>query len=107
MIAFVSCQAKEPLLQNRVAAIPERQRETDVLVPIADASQTILSPSIRFRPRMVVGEVVPRRAVRAVILTHRPPCTLAQIGAPALPVPLAFARFVKPSLLRGHVSLSL
>ena len=53
---------------------------------IADAGEAVFVPAVGARPRVVVREVVPGRAVRAVVLAHRAPGALAQIRPPALPV---------------------
>src|SRR5262245_6180273 len=59
---------------------------------------------------MVVGEVVPGIAVFAVVLTHRAPLPLAQVGPPFLPRDSRLARVVQAFLLSdidnlsGHVS---
>src|SRR5689334_14136155 len=39
VIAFAVCQTKEPLLKDRVLAVPERQRETENLVIVGNARQ--------------------------------------------------------------------
>src|SRR5262249_5045295 len=45
---------------------------------------------------MIVQQVIPSGAIRAVILTYRAPGTLAQIRTPALPVLRAPGIFLKP-----------
>src|SRR5262249_36279996 len=51
-----------------------------------EAGQAVLAPPIRARPRVVVGEVVPGGAARAVVLPDRAPLALAEIRAPVIPV---------------------
>lgn len=46
MIAFVAGEAKEAFLQDRVTAVPEREREADVLVTVADAAKPIFIPAV-------------------------------------------------------------
>ena len=46
VIALAVRQAEEPLLEDRVATIPERERETEPLPVIADARQSVLAPVI-------------------------------------------------------------
>ena len=36
VIPFVARQAEEPFLENRIAAIPEREGEADHLMPVTD-----------------------------------------------------------------------
>jgi hypothetical protein len=52
-------QAEQPLLEDRVTLVPQRDRETEALMVVGDAGQAVLAPAIRARSRLVVGEVVP------------------------------------------------
>jgi hypothetical protein len=47
VVALVSGQAEDPLLENRIAAVPERQRETEPLLDVGEAREAILSPAVR------------------------------------------------------------
>ena len=51
-----------------------------------NASQPVLVPPVRLRPRGVVRQERPRAAVGRVVLPHRPPCPLGQVRPPAFPV---------------------
>ncbi len=85
VVALGVRQAVEALLQDRVVRVPEREREAQVLPVVADPSEAVLSPAIRTRPCVLVGEEVPRVATFAVVLAHRAPLTRGDIGAPAAP----------------------
>ena len=85
VIAFAIGQAEQPLLQDRVGAIPERQCKAKTLLVIADAGQPVLAPAIGAGACLIVAEIVPCRAGGAIILTNRPPLPLAEIGSPAPP----------------------
>ncbi len=50
MIAFAVRQTKKALLKDRILPVPERQRETENLVIVGNARQTVLTPAIRPRP---------------------------------------------------------
>jgi hypothetical protein len=102
VVAFVRREAEEALLEDGIALVPEREAEADALVAIRDAGQAILVPAVRALPRMVVREVLPGVAVRAVVLADGAPGALAQIGAPPLPMRAAIAIIVKTTLLGGH-----
>src|SRR4029079_504764 len=52
---------------------------------VADASDPILPRAVDARTRLVVGEVVPRVAVGAVVLAHGPPLWVARVRAEAAP----------------------
>src|SRR5260370_16951589 len=87
VIAFVPRQPKKPFLQNSIAPIPHRQAETNHLVPVAYTSDPVFAPPVCSRPRVIVREKLPRRAVGAVILPHLPPLPLPDIPPPPLPPP--------------------
>jgi hypothetical protein len=104
VVALAIGQPEHPLLENRVRAVPQRQRQAQPLTLIADPGDPILTPPIRARPRLLVREVVPRIPAPAVVLAHRPPLALAQIRAPRLPRSGAGARLLQPLML-GSVEL--
>ena len=85
VVALAVGEAEHPLLEDRVGAVPERQRQAQPLALVADPGDPVLAPAVRARARVVVGEVVPRVAVVAVVLAHRAPLALAQVRAPRLP----------------------
>ena len=99
VVALAVGQAEGALLEDRIAAVPQRQREAQHLVVVADAAQAVLAPAVGARARLVVGEVVPGVAVVAVVLAHRAPLPLAQVGSPLLPGRAVRSRFVEPALL--------
>ncbi len=107
VVAFAVGQTEGALLQDRVTAVPQRQREAQHLVVVADAGQAVLAPAVGARTRLVVAEVVPGVAVGAVVLAHRAPLALAQVRAPFLPVGLAGARLLEPALFCVGVHLLL
>src|SRR5262249_53597341 len=86
VVALVPRQPEDPLLENRIAAVPERERETEPLLDVGEASDAVLSPAVRARASMVVRQVLPGGAVRAVVLADGPPLPFAQIRAPGVPV---------------------
>src|SRR5262245_33610429 len=50
---------------------------------------------------MIVREVVPRVPVRTVVLAHRAPLTLGQVGAPLLPFRFGQPRMFCRGILHG------
>ena len=98
VISLVATEAEEALLQDRVAAVPHRDGEAQALVVVADAADPVLAPAVRSRSRMVVGEVVPRRAVIAVILAHRAPLAVGEVRPPAPPVGRLARRFCETAI---------
>src|SRR5229473_5644812 len=101
VIALISGQAEESLFEDGIAAIPQRQPETDHLMAVADSAEAVLSPAIRARTRLVVREKFPGSAAGTVILTNRSPLPLGKIGPPALPMFLAGACFLETAVFGG------
>ena len=93
MIAFAVGQAEQAFFQNRIAAVPERQREAQTLLIVADAEQSVLAPAIGPAAGMIVAEVPPRPCRSGVVLADRAPLAVAEVRAPQLPP--AFRRFVQ------------
>src|SRR5690606_29157695 len=75
----------DPLLEDRVAPVPEREGEAERLPVVAEPAESVLVPPVHPRAGMVVREEVPRRAVVAVVLTDRAPGPLGQVGPPRPP----------------------
>src|SRR5688500_2675150 len=96
VIPFAVRQTEQPFLQDRVLAVPERQRKAQLLLVIGDAGQAVLAPAVGARARLVVREVVPRVADGAVVLANGAPLPLAQVRPPPLPRDAAFVLFVQP-----------
>ena len=85
VIALAVGQTKQALFQNRVPAVPQGDRETQLLFVIGDTRQTVLSPAVGTRMALVMAEVVPRISILAVVLANRAPLPLAEVGSPFLP----------------------
>ena len=85
VVAFAVGQAEQPLLQDRVVAVPQRQGETQDLLIVADAVQAVLTPAVGPAAGGVVAERFPGRPARTVVLADGAPLTLAQVRAPLLP----------------------
>ena len=102
VVALAVGEAVEALLQDRVALVPQGQREAQPLPVVANPTEPVLAPLVGARACLVMGEVVPRVAVVAVVLADRPPLTLAQVRSPLLPGDPRLAGFVQAPLLR-HV----
>src|SRR5206468_2383634 len=78
-------EAEHPLLEDRIAAVPEREREAEVLMFVREPGEAVLAPAVGAAPGMIVGEVVPGGPVRAVVLPDRAPLAFGEVGAPPLP----------------------
>src|SRR5438046_10486395 len=69
-----------------------------------DPAQADLSPAVGSRPVVFVVEEIPGCAVGAVVLAHRAPLPLGEVGPPALPVSAPLPGLLEPQLLLGHSS---
>ena len=85
VVALRIRQPEQPFLENRVEAVPHRERDAPVLVVVAESGNAVFAPAVGATARMIVREIVPGGAVFAVVLAHRAPLTLAEIRPPALP----------------------
>ena len=77
MVALRAGEAEDPLLQDRVAAVPQRDGEAEGLAVVADTGETVLAPAIGAGAGVVVRKEVPGRTVGAVVLAHGAPSPLA------------------------------
>ncbi len=103
VVALVAGEAEQPLFENRVALVPQRNREAQQLRSVADAQQPVLAPTVGAAARVIVRQVIPRRAVRAVVLAHRSPLAVAEVRPPQFPVGVQGA-VLGESLMFGGVS---
>src|SRR6185295_10673226 len=86
VIPFRTAQPEQPLFENRVAAVPERQREAQPTLAVGQAQKTVFAPAIRPAARVIVRKIVPGVAVGRVVFPYRAPLPLGKVRAPALPV---------------------
>ena len=85
VVALRPGEAEHPLLEDRVVAVPEREREAELVADVRDAGHAVLVPAVRARAGVVVREGVPGVAALGVVLAHRAPGALAQVRAPLVP----------------------
>jgi len=85
VVALAVGEAEQALLQDRIDAVPQREREAQALLVVAGPGDAVLAPAIGARARVVVREVVPGAAGVAVVLADGAPLALAQIRPPAPP----------------------
>ena len=91
VIALRAGQAEQPLLQDRIMSIPERQREAEILVAVANSGESILVPAIGAAASVVVREVRPGAAIVAVVFADSSPGALTEVRPPVFPVGLLIA----------------
>src|SRR5262249_17399391 len=88
----------------RIPPVPERQREGEAALAIADPEESVLTPAVGAAAGVVVRKVVPRRARRGVVLAHGAPLPLGEVRTPALPVTDAQRVVRQPLILRPHAT---
>jgi hypothetical protein len=110
VVPLVAGEPEDPLLQDRIAAVPEREREAEPLLDVGEAGEPVLAPPVGARARVVVREGLPRRPALAVVLAHGAPLPLAEVRAPVVPVGglpepvLQPAEGLDPLPLHAHVA---
>src|SRR5215471_1712380 len=68
VIALAIRQTEQALFEDRVAAVPKSYGEAELLLIVRDACQSVFSPTIGARARLVVTEVVPGISVVTIVL---------------------------------------
>ena len=87
VVALRAGQPERPLLDDRVPPVPQRQPQAQPLLDVAEPGQPVLPPPVGPGPRLIMRQVIPRVAVRAVVLPDRAPLPLADIRPPPVPLP--------------------
>src|SRR5207245_11322094 len=98
VVALASGQAEQALLEDRVAPVPQRQREAQPAVIVGDSGDAVLAPAVRARARVIVRKGVPGRAAGAVVLPDGAPLPLGEIRAPPPPVSRPLPSFLESQL---------
>ena len=99
VVALGVGEPEKPLLQERVALVPQGQRQAHQLPLVTDAGQPVFPPPVGPGTGLVVRERGPGVAA-AVVLAHRAPLPLAKVRPPAPPRNAARVRLVQPLPLR-------
>jgi hypothetical protein len=96
VIALAVGEPEQTFLQDRVPLVP--QGKAQPLLVVADSCQSIFTPVVSPRTGLIVGEIVPRVAVVAVILTNCAPLPFTEVRSPFFPRDASVARVVQPLL---------
>src|SRR5262249_19116794 len=91
VISFAVSEPEKAFLENRVVAVPERQRKAKPGFLVADAKQTIFTPPLCTRTGVIMWKVIPGSAALTVILANRTPLPVTQVGSPQPPPGFSFA----------------
>ncbi|MCC2663767.1 MAG: hypothetical protein K0S35_1689 [Geminicoccaceae bacterium] len=99
VIAVPRGHAEQPLLEVRVPAVPERRREAQELVAVADPGDPVLAPAIGLGACLLVAEGPPGIAALRVVLAHRAPGAFREVRTPAAPAEDMVADLGEPGAL--------
>jgi hypothetical protein len=80
MVTLRTAEAKEPLFQDGIAAIPQGQRETEATLTVTDPQQAIFTPAAGTAAGMIMREVGPGRTIGRVVFPYRAPLPLRLSG---------------------------
>jgi hypothetical protein len=105
VVALAVGEAEEPFLENWILAVPEGQREAQALFVIGNAGDAILAPAVSARAGLIASKEIPGVTAFAIVLAHRSPLSLTEVGPPLLPVGRALAGFLQARLFLCHVEL--
>ena len=86
VVALAAGQAEQPLLQNRVGAVPEGQGEAEPLLLVGDAQKAVFAPAVGAGASLIMREVIPGGAEFRVVLADGAPLPLREVGPPAPPL---------------------
>src|SRR5215831_11490786 len=105
MVTFGSAQSEQPLLENRIVAVPQRKGEAQPAFSVADSKQSILAPPVRPAARVIVRQVVPTLSSGRIVLANGTPLAFGQVGSPSPPVTSTPRVLVNPNpfcVVAGH-----
>src|SRR4051794_7186135 len=101
VIALGVGESEQPFLENGISPVPQRQREAEATMVVADSSNSVLAPAISAAARVIVWKIFPGSAVRRIIFAHRAPLSFGQIRSPAPPGLFAVVSGAKALLFRS------
>ncbi len=85
VIALRTGQTEHPLLEDRIHAVPQGQRQAPVLRFVAEPGHAVLVPAVHPGTGVVVREERPGVAVGAVVLADRSPRAFGDVRPPVPP----------------------
>src|SRR3954466_3473240 len=104
MVALGVVEAEDPILDDRVGAVPQRERQAQLLALVTDAQEPVLAPAIGARAGLLVREGLPRVAVAGVVRPARSPWALGEVRPPSFPGDFAGPRRLQALVLGGPVA---
>src|SRR6185369_14765066 len=95
-------QSEQPLLENRIPPVPQRQAETETLLVVGNTSKAVFPPAVSPGAGMIMSEEVPGVARFAIVLADGAPLPFAQVWSPLLPLFASGAGFSQATVLVGR-----
>jgi hypothetical protein len=80
VIGLATGEAERPLLQYRVAPVPQRERQAQPLLDVAEPGKPVLTPPIGARACVIMREIAPGVTVGAVVLADCAPRSFSEVG---------------------------
>src|SRR5437588_9801678 len=102
VIAFAVRQAEEPLLENRVLAVPQCQREAEVLFIIGNTGDAVFTPAVGARAGLIVSKEIPGVTSWTIVFAYCPPLALTEVWSPLFPIRCCLPRFLQTCLFFCH-----
>jgi hypothetical protein len=103
VVSFMSSDAEEALLEDRVDAIPKPQAKTEPLVIVAKTGEAVFTPSVCTRSGVCMRKVRPGVAVGRVVFTNSSLhlCLRTDVTKKEDCAPIVFPRDKDPSVSSG------
>src|SRR5581483_3972930 len=78
-------KAKIPFFYYWVFFIPKCYGKTQILLIVTNTRNALFAPAVGFTTGHIMGDIVPRVAISAVVFTHSAPLAVAHIRSPFFP----------------------
>ena len=102
VVSLRTRETKEAFLEDGIALVPEGKGKAKPFFEIRNSSDSIFAPAVGAGACVVMREIIPGVAVRAVILPYRAPLPFAQIRPPQMPVLFAIVILLEALLFGVH-----
>ena len=110
VVSLAGHHAVEAFLEERILLVPEGEGEAEHLIPVADAGESVLTPTVGLGPGLGVREIGPGVSVARIVLADRAPGALRNVRAPVPPRGERAVLLGKPIVFtrrRGHLTESM
>ena len=98
-------EAEHPLLEDRILAVPERERQAEEHLVVAESGDAVLAAQVGARAGLIVRDVVPGLDVLVQVLSNAAPLPLTEVGPPLPPGDLLAADLFEAGMFAGGLGL--